>query len=117
LNASARASGREKRGGQSGHGIGMQNVQRRLQGLFGPEYGLTVKTPPEGGTRVEIRVPRRMPMSAMREETAANPAAAKPDGAKPRAAATRPAKPAPPRPRVAKPTIVKSARSRARKSG
>jgi len=117
LNASARASGREKRGGQSGHGIGMQNVQRRLQGLFGPDYGLTVKTPPDGGTRVEIRVPRRMPMSAMREETAANPAAAKPDGAKPRAAATRPAKPAPPRPRVAKPTIVKSARSRARKSG
>jgi two-component system sensor histidine kinase YesM len=61
-------SGRERRSGQSGHGIGMQNVQRRLQGLFGPEYGLTVKSPLEGGTRVEIRVPRRMPMSATRDE-------------------------------------------------
>jgi LytS/YehU family sensor histidine kinase len=114
-------SGREKRSGQSGHGIGMQNVQRRLQGLFGPEYGLTVKTPPEGGTRVEIRVPRRMPMSATRDEAgakaAAKPAGAKPGGAKPRAATSRQARPAAVNPRAVNPTIVKSARSRARKSG
>jgi len=38
-------------------GIGMQNVQRRLQGLFGHKYGLAVANPPEGGTRVEVRVP------------------------------------------------------------
>lgn len=45
--------------GSGGHGIGMRNVQRRLQGLFGPEHGLAVSTPPEGGTRVELRIPRR----------------------------------------------------------
>jgi LytS/YehU family sensor histidine kinase len=43
-----------------GHGIGMQNVQRRLQGLYGPDYGLVVSTPPGGGTRVEMRFPRRL---------------------------------------------------------
>ncbi len=51
--------GGERRLTHAGHGIGMQNVQRRLQGIFGPDYGLEVKTPVEGGTRVEIRVPRR----------------------------------------------------------
>lgn len=105
-------SGREKRSGQSGHGIGMQNVQRRLQGLFGPEYGLTVKTPPEGGTRVEIRVPRRMPMSATRDEAGAKPRAATITAPRPVAANPRAANP-----RAANPTIVKSARSRARKNG
>src|SRR5680860_126627 len=29
----------------------------RLQGLFGHKYGLVVANPPEGGTRVEVRVP------------------------------------------------------------
>ena len=49
--------GRERGGG---HGIGMWNVQRRLQGLFGPDHGLAVYTPPEGGTRVELRIPWRL---------------------------------------------------------
>ncbi len=47
-----------------GEGIGMRNVHRRLQGIFGAEYGLTVRTPVEGGTRVEMRVPRRAPRGA-----------------------------------------------------
>ncbi len=42
-------------------GIGMKNVQRRLKGLFGPEYGLVVRTPEEGGTIVEVHLPRRVP--------------------------------------------------------
>ena len=42
----------------------MRNVHRRLQGIFGAEYGLTVRTPVEGGTRVEMRVPRRAPRGA-----------------------------------------------------
>jgi LytS/YehU family sensor histidine kinase len=41
-------------------GIGLTNVQRRLQGLYGEAYGLTVIKRPEGGTRVEMRVPRRV---------------------------------------------------------
>jgi LytS/YehU family sensor histidine kinase len=45
----------------SGEGIGMRNVQRRLQGIFGSEYGLRIFNPPEGGTRVEVRIPRRAP--------------------------------------------------------
>ena len=104
------ASAREKRSGQSGHGIGMQNVQRRLQGLFGPEYGLTVKTPLEGGTRVEIRVPRRMPMWATRDEAAGKAAA-------PRAAASRPARPVAAKPRVARPSMAKVATPRAKTNG
>jgi len=100
-------SGREKRSGQGGHGIGMENVQRRLQGLFGPEYGLTVKTPAVGGTRVEIRVPRRMPVSVTREEPAT----------KVRASKSVSVRPADLKPRAVNSTIVKSARSRARKGG
>jgi LytS/YehU family sensor histidine kinase len=48
-------------GRRRGEGIGLRNVQRRLQGVFGHEYGLRISTPPEGGTRVEVRVPRRAP--------------------------------------------------------
>ncbi|MCZ7663656.1 MAG: histidine kinase [Thermoleophilia bacterium] len=44
-----------------GDGIGLLNVKRRLEGLFGPEYGLSVSSPAGGGTRVELRVPRRAP--------------------------------------------------------
>lgn len=38
----------------------MKNVQRRLKGLFGPEYGLVVRAPKEGGTIVEVHLPRRV---------------------------------------------------------
>ena len=48
-----------------GEGIGMRNVQRRLQGLYGPEYGLTISNPAEGGTRVEMRVPVQVPGRAV----------------------------------------------------
>lgn len=46
---------------RNGEGIGLRNVQRRLQGVFGHDYGLHIMNPPEGGTRVEMRVPRRAP--------------------------------------------------------
>jgi hypothetical protein len=36
-------------------------VQRRLVGLFGPQYGLVVRTPESGGTVVELHLPRRIP--------------------------------------------------------
>jgi LytS/YehU family sensor histidine kinase len=52
-----------------GAGIGLRNVQRRLEGIFGPEYGLSVSTPPGGGTRVELRVPRRTARDLERNET------------------------------------------------
>jgi LytS/YehU family sensor histidine kinase len=44
-----------------GEGIGLRNVQRRLQGVYGHDYGLRISSPPEGGTRVEVRIPRRAP--------------------------------------------------------
>ncbi len=47
-----------------GEGIGMRNVQRRLLGLYGIGYGLTISNPIEGGTRIEMRVPRRAPERA-----------------------------------------------------
>jgi LytS/YehU family sensor histidine kinase len=43
-----------------GAGIGMRNVQRRLAGLFGPQYGLVVRSPETGGTVVEVHLPRRI---------------------------------------------------------
>jgi LytS/YehU family sensor histidine kinase len=46
---------------RNGEGIGLCNVQRRLQGVFGYDYGLRIMNPPEGGTRVEMRVPKRAP--------------------------------------------------------
>lgn len=46
--------------GQSGGGIGMRNVQRRLAGLFGPQYGLAVRSPETGGTVVELHLPRHI---------------------------------------------------------
>lgn len=48
---------------RNGGGIGMRNVQRRLTGLFGPQYGLVVRSPETGGTVVEVHLPRRIPMS------------------------------------------------------
>jgi sensor histidine kinase YesM len=46
---------------RNGGGIGMRNVQRRLVGLFGPQYGLVVRSPESGGTIVEVHLPRRIP--------------------------------------------------------
>jgi len=41
----------------SGNGVGLANVQARLRGLYGPEYGLTVQSTPGVGTTVSMRLP------------------------------------------------------------
>lgn len=41
----------------SGNGVGMANVHARLQGLYGEEYGLKIKSEPGEGTTVRMRLP------------------------------------------------------------
>jgi two-component system sensor histidine kinase YesM len=36
---------------------GLFNVQRRVQLLYGEEYGLQIDCPPEGGTEISLRLP------------------------------------------------------------
>jgi sensor histidine kinase YesM len=38
-------------------GVGLQNVQRRLVGQYGPEASLSIHSAPGEGTTVEIRLP------------------------------------------------------------
>lgn len=38
--------------------VGLGNVDVRLRGVFGDEYGLVVETAPGAGTRVSVRVPK-----------------------------------------------------------
>ncbi|MBR5816470.1 MAG: sensor histidine kinase, partial [Anaerotignum sp.] len=38
-------------------GVGLQNVQERLQLVFGNEYGMTISSEPDEGTEVLIRIP------------------------------------------------------------
>lgn len=40
-----------------GSGVGLINVNKRIQVLFGKEYGLTVKSEPDEGTEVAICIP------------------------------------------------------------
>ncbi|MCI9492782.1 MAG: sensor histidine kinase [Lachnospiraceae bacterium] len=40
-----------------GSGVGIINVCKRIQILFGKEYGLTIKSEPDEGTEVSIRIP------------------------------------------------------------
>lgn len=40
-----------------GSGIGLVNVNNRIQILFGKEYGISVKSEPDEGTTVSIRIP------------------------------------------------------------
>ena len=40
-----------------GSGVGLVNVNRRIQIYFGKEYGLTVESEPDEGTKVTIRIP------------------------------------------------------------
>jgi two-component system LytT family sensor kinase len=44
--------------GRGTAGIGLANVQSRLQATFGPEYGLRIECPPRGGTIVAMTVPK-----------------------------------------------------------
>ena len=39
-------------------GIGIKNVNDRLQIYFGPQYGLSIESMPDEGTTVTIRMPR-----------------------------------------------------------
>lgn len=46
-----------KRVHKHGSGVGLINVNNRIQILFGKEYGLKVESEPDEGTKVSIRVP------------------------------------------------------------
>jgi two-component system LytT family sensor kinase len=43
--------------GQGG-GVGIANVQARLQSIFGPAYGLEIDTTPGRGTTVRMTLPK-----------------------------------------------------------
>ena len=40
-----------------GSGVGLININNRIQILFGKEYGLVVESEPDEGTKVSIRIP------------------------------------------------------------
>ncbi len=42
---------------ESGKGLGLYNVQRRIQILFGEQYGLFIQSEPQKGTQMMIRIP------------------------------------------------------------
>ena len=42
-----------------GTNIAIYNTHRRLQILYGPDYGLTYSSEPDHGTEVEIRIPAK----------------------------------------------------------
>ena len=46
-----------KRVHKHGSGVGLVNVNNRIQILFGKEYGLTVESEPDEGTTVSICMP------------------------------------------------------------
>ncbi len=52
-----------RRGVGSGLGVGLFNVDRRLVTIYGPEFGLRVESEEGKGTRVVVRIPRRLPGS------------------------------------------------------
>jgi two-component system sensor histidine kinase YesM len=41
-------------------GFGLRTVHQRIQILFGSEYGLTVESTPDVGTRVTVIIPMRI---------------------------------------------------------
>jgi two-component system LytT family sensor kinase len=41
-----------------GDGVGLMNVQARLQATFGPDYGLEIDSAPDRGTTVTMTVPK-----------------------------------------------------------
>ena len=47
---------RDKSAQPKGHGIGLNNIEARIQLLFGPEYGLTLRNV-EDGVNVSFRIP------------------------------------------------------------
>ena len=49
-----------------GSGVGLKNVQSRIHLYFGEQYGLTIDSEPDEGTRVIIRLPA-IPYGTMEE--------------------------------------------------
>jgi two-component system LytT family sensor kinase len=47
--------------GESGHGVGLANVDERLRQVYGDEFGLVVETAEDAGTKVTIRLPKYRP--------------------------------------------------------
>ena len=47
-----------------GGGIGARNCNHRLTHLYGPAYGLRIRSRPGGGSRVSLRIPGRDPAGA-----------------------------------------------------
>lgn len=45
------------RGHKQGSGVGLVNVNNRIQILFGKEYGIVIESEPDEGTTVKIRIP------------------------------------------------------------
>ncbi|WP_334111053.1 histidine kinase [Thermodesulfitimonas autotrophica] len=51
----------------SGSGVGLSNVNERLKGLFGENYGLQVTSEPNKGTVVQFRIPLAKQLSESKE--------------------------------------------------
>lgn len=49
-----------------GSGVGLKNVQDRIRLYFGPQYGVTLESEPDRGTRVTLRMPA-VPYGEMEE--------------------------------------------------
>ena len=52
-----------------GSGVGLVNVNSRIQIVFGKEYGLLVESEPDEGTRVSICIPAPKPFSRIMAST------------------------------------------------
>jgi sensor histidine kinase YesM len=55
-------------------GVGLANVERRLEGYYGGVASLGISSAPGAGTRVEIRLPAGAPLAAAEAGGARRPA-------------------------------------------
>ena len=53
---------------QRGSGIGVKNVNERIRLYFGADYGLTIRSEPDEGTTISIRLPARIYTETMEKE-------------------------------------------------
>lgn len=53
---------------QRGSGIGVKNVNERIRLYFGTDYGLTIRSEPDEGTTISIRLPAQIYTEAMEKE-------------------------------------------------
>lgn len=56
----------EGRPSSRGSGVGLKNVQDRIRLYFGPQYGVTIDSEPDEGTRITLRLPA-VPYGEMEE--------------------------------------------------